>query len=263
MDICLIPFSEGSKWGYKNQKGQTVIEPRFDEAGVFHNGLAKVMIGNQVSYIDKSGKIIGQPEINDAAIQAKTASSINNVDNINCNPSIDTTNNNLQTNYLGIHPQNLIRIRIADKYGYMDDRRKVIIPARFSQAWHFSEGLALVQIGYKWGYINNTGQEVIKFQFDWAESFHQGIARVRVAKKYGYINQLGEVVIPIKFDSIEKFFEELALVKIGCKWGYINRTGELVIECQFDQAKNFDKGKASVVIGKNKRFIDKNGKFIS
>ncbi len=44
----LRPFQERGKWGYKNQKGQVVIPPLFDEAGKFFNGIAQVKLCHKV-----------------------------------------------------------------------------------------------------------------------------------------------------------------------------------------------------------------------
>jgi uncharacterized lipoprotein YddW (UPF0748 family) len=53
------------------------------------------------------------------------------------------------------------------------------IPPQFDQADSFSEGLARVRIGDKWGYIDQTGQFVISPQFDEANSFSEGVALVQ------------------------------------------------------------------------------------
>ncbi|MBD2502280.1 WG repeat-containing protein [Anabaena azotica] len=262
MNNRLIPYQEGSKWGYKNQKGQVVVRPQFDEVGDFSNGLAQVRVGNQVSYIDQSGQMITHSGVANHEIINDILGQIQDKHHIKSIHKIESVNIEQEDNQKEKIYENLIRVKIADKYGYSDPTGKLVVPAKFNQAWHFSEGLALVQIGYKWGYINTTGRLVIQFQFDWAESFEQGQARVRLANKYGYINQTGKVVIPIKFDCLEKFSEGLALIKMENKWGYINHSGELVIQCKFDRATSFFAGKASVFIGRNKRLIDKTGKFI-
>ncbi|BAC90244.1 glr2303 [Gloeobacter violaceus PCC 7421] len=57
------PFCEGlaavqvtnRKWGYINKMGETVIDPKFDHASCFSHGLALVDVGNSEGYIDKRG----------------------------------------------------------------------------------------------------------------------------------------------------------------------------------------------------------------
>ncbi len=49
------------KHGYINRTGKVVIQPQFDEAYPFINGLAYVRIKDKWGYIDRTGKYIWQP----------------------------------------------------------------------------------------------------------------------------------------------------------------------------------------------------------
>ena len=46
------------KWGYMDQNGEIVIEPQFEEAEKFYNGLARVRNGWDSHTIDKAGNLI-------------------------------------------------------------------------------------------------------------------------------------------------------------------------------------------------------------
>ena len=56
------------KWGYINKDGEVMVGPRFDEAGGFHDGLARVCngevlgMGGTCGWINKSGKPVWTPE---------------------------------------------------------------------------------------------------------------------------------------------------------------------------------------------------------
>ena len=62
----------GKKWGYIDENGEwSVTLQDFDSAGKFAEGLAVVTINdkhgyNKYGYIDKSGKLVIQPEFDDA-----------------------------------------------------------------------------------------------------------------------------------------------------------------------------------------------------
>lgn len=60
LDFCegVAPVMINNKWGYMNQNGEIVIEPQFDEAEKFDNGLARVRNGWQSHTIDKAGNLI-------------------------------------------------------------------------------------------------------------------------------------------------------------------------------------------------------------
>jgi hypothetical protein len=58
-------FSEGlaavsveGKWGYINKTGKIVINPQFDSAGEFTNGRASVYLGGKSGYINTEGKYV-------------------------------------------------------------------------------------------------------------------------------------------------------------------------------------------------------------
>lgn len=46
------------KWGFVNSYGKTVIEPKFDEAMSFSNGLAAVKSGDKWGFINESGELV-------------------------------------------------------------------------------------------------------------------------------------------------------------------------------------------------------------
>ena len=49
------------KWGFINTDGEYVINPQFDHARNFHEGLAKVTIGNGRGYVNRDGEIVINP----------------------------------------------------------------------------------------------------------------------------------------------------------------------------------------------------------
>ncbi|MDP8239929.1 MAG: WG repeat-containing protein [Candidatus Hatepunaea meridiana] len=59
-------ISGSEKWGYIDKTGEVVIEPKFDFASDFSNGLARVLFGDYsgrvMGYIDKKGNYIWGPK---------------------------------------------------------------------------------------------------------------------------------------------------------------------------------------------------------
>jgi hypothetical protein len=163
------------KWGYKNQSGIIVIQPKFEIAGSFSdNGLANVMSNEKWGYIDKSGKFVIQPQFDDAG-------------------SFD---------YNG-----LAVVKLNGKYGYINKTGELVIKPQFGYASYFSDnGLANVVLNGEWGFIDETGKFVIRPQFDDAWGFDDnGIAPVKLNGVWGYIDKTG------KFYSTEA--KALAAVK--------------------------------------------------
>lgn len=60
----LICYSDGKKRGYFNMfTGKPVIEPQYDHAWIFSDGLASVDDGGWIKFIDASGKVVIDPKI--------------------------------------------------------------------------------------------------------------------------------------------------------------------------------------------------------
>jgi len=62
----LIPYRKGDKWGFCTPDKKIVITPKYDDAGGFIEGLAKVYLDGKCGFIDKTGKEIIPPKYDDA-----------------------------------------------------------------------------------------------------------------------------------------------------------------------------------------------------
>jgi hypothetical protein len=68
----------------------------------------------------------------------------------------------------------LVPYRKADKWGFMNPSKTIIISPQYNDVRWFSEGMAAVKVGVKWGYINKAGKLVIPAKFTVAKSFRKG-----------------------------------------------------------------------------------------
>lgn len=128
-----IPTSQSGKWGYK-QFGEWVIEPKYEVARDFSDGLAAVCLYGKWGFIAKNGK-----------------SSIA-----------------YRYDQCGSFSEGLARVRLYGKWGFIDKNGELLIPFKYSRAGDFTNGLAKVSLGEKSGYIDKTGE-----WFDTAESMKQ------------------------------------------------------------------------------------------
>lgn len=70
-------------------------------------------------------------------------------------------------------------VKIDDKWGFLNLEGKLIIDAKYDDAFSFSCGLAPVLVEGKWGYIDINEKLVIEPQFNMAKSFNKkGMAQV-------------------------------------------------------------------------------------
>ena len=94
----------------------------------------------------------------------------------------------------GTFSEGLARWKMGNRYGYINKKGEVVIPARFNYTDHFSEGLAWSEINNKVGFIDKNGKIVIKPLFSHADNFKNGLARVIIENKVGYIDKTGKYI---------------------------------------------------------------------
>jgi hypothetical protein len=148
------------------------------------------------------------------------------------------------------------------KFGYIDEKGQVVVPAQFDAAQDFSEGLAAVALyaakkskheferPRHWGYIDKDGKIIVTPQFRKVRPFSGGLAAVQnfLTRRWGYIDQSGKTIVPFQFDDAASFSEGKAAVETRGKVGFIDRSGTLIIPAQFLEARNFSEGMARVAI---------------
>lgn len=172
---------------------------------------------------------------------------------------------------LGNYGEGLWVFEKDNLFGFMKENGEIAIKPQFGYADTFHEGFAFVHDDNheKKFFIDKTGKNAYRKTFTDAHHFSDGLAPVSIGeydereghnKDWGYINQKGILVIEPKFEDAEPFSEGLAAVKVNKKWGYINNKGQLVINAQFNYAYKFMDGKARVETGKGWKLIDKQGK---
>ena len=87
----------------------------------------------------------------------------------------------------------------SEDYYFIDLSGNIVLDcSKYSEAGDFSEGMAKVRLANKWGYINFDGTEIIPAKYDKVENFNNGLAVVHIGDKWGRINKHGEIIDPIE-----------------------------------------------------------------
>jgi hypothetical protein len=139
----LAPVLKGDQWGFIDKSGKFIIQPQYDallgsakargwvgsdfpEGWVgFSEGLTPVKVGNVWGYIDQSGKLVINPQFEEAQSFS----------------------------------EGLAAIKLGDRWGYIDKSGKIIINPQYGEAEDFSNGLAFIP-DQQGGYIDRTGRFV-------------------------------------------------------------------------------------------------------
>src|SRR5713226_8035212 len=163
---ALFPFRRTQKTGFINATGGVFIEPRFEEAGDFSEGLAWMCVDGRYGYIDNQGIPVIRPQF---ALARQF------------------------TDGLAVVKET------GGRWGYIDRTGRIVIeaPPRDREPYRFSEGLAKVfnTLYGKYGYIDRAGKVVTKLRFDDAGKFSEGLAFVEADRKFGYIDKTGKMVV--------------------------------------------------------------------
>lgn len=270
-----FPVVVGGKAGYIDPSGKIVLEPKFDGASYFSEGLARVGVGRDTiitagysqGFIDESGVIVIKPQWDVVSHFSEGLAAV----------GIDQTKQAFQvfgrTYYSSAsHPW--------FRWGFIDRSGQTVIANTFSDVSEFRDGIAAANTDpYKprYGFIDRTGKWTIDPSFEHANQFSEGLARVFVNGKYGYIDRSGKVVIKPRFSWARDFSEGLACVKLSGDviepvgmsvtrhngdYGFIDKTGKVHFKVGREGCESFSNGFARIDVNGRHRAIDKSEKFV-
>jgi hypothetical protein len=199
----LHPVRVDGKWGFIDSSGDLVVDPLFDRAWPFSDGLALVQVGDRFGYVHQDGQYAVEPRFHDALFFSEGLAPVQIGDGswgyIDTNgefvvePRFHLDHGIIEQNG-SRYDNGLVPTRDGDLYGFRERDGDDHIDARFDNAWYFSDGLARVRVDNQWGYIDRGGDWVIEPRFERAWDFIDGIAMVQINENIGYINRDGEYV---------------------------------------------------------------------
>jgi len=267
-------YETGDKYGYFDTTGKVVIEPVFEHAHDFSDGLAGVGISDsEYGYIDKNGKMVIAPNFYYVYPFCQGRATVNIGGEFAVIDKSGNIVNNSGDEWISFS-EGLAYQKFEDdegnrKYGFINRAGEIVIEPKFDDASYFSEGLAAIEVDGKWGFINKDGKIVIQPIYDRAYGFSEGLACVQfgtvgIDGQCGFIDKTGEMVIEPVFINAYSFSDGLASVTCGSnvKSGYIDKTGKMVIEPVYSFAASFSDGLARVEKDGRYCFIDKLGKIV-
>jgi hypothetical protein len=275
--VNLIPVRAGDnsskdgKFQFINKEGKIIINPQFEDAGIFRDGLALVRTAGdspKYGFIKEDGKY---------AINAtyKYATSFHDglawVVKENSAPEAITKDGKTaftlkQADEVQIFSEGLAAFSLIDssgsKWGFVDENGTTVINPQFSSCGMFSEGLCPVRNSEgKWGYVDKKGTLKISYQFQSAYKFENEKAVVESGDKFGVIDDNGKFIINPQFSRMTSD-GDLFMVYQDDKWGWCDKEGKFIINAQFENAFPFGESDlAAVKSGKEYGYVNREGKF--
>ena len=167
--------------------------------------------------------------------------------------------------YASEFSEGLARVGKNGKYGFINEKGKVVVPIQYVAASNFNYGFAVLKTAdNKTFFIDKTGKQFYANMYQDAKSFSEGLAAVQDQYfKYGFINPKGELVIPNEYSVVSWFNEGIAAVgksEGGKTWyAYITKDGDMITDFEFEDAKDFQSGVGRVKKDGKFALIDKFG----
>ncbi|MCW5961547.1 MAG: WG repeat-containing protein [Pyrinomonadaceae bacterium] len=267
-ECSFLSFYENDKSGKMDRNGKTIIEPKFDSIIGFNgesalakkDGLWGIINGSSEWIVKPTYEFVSDGFFDGYAYVVKDKRYY----------FIDRKGNKLAESFdeARYFWDGLGRIKLDDKWGYIDTQGTMVIPPQFDEAGPFSDGIARVEKNRKVFYINKLGQKVIELSENMGSGhFAEGLAffDINGSEIFGFVNTKGEVVIEPKFREVDEFVEGRARVYIDGKYGFIDKLGKLAVSAKYDDAEDFSEGLAAVRIGERGAefgYIDKKGREI-
>ena len=168
------------KWGYINIEGKVVVEPKYDQARDFSEGIGAVALGGRYGLVDRDGREIVAPKFD----------------------------------MIGYFHNGMADVELAKRYGYIDREGKIVIEPKFDLVGDFHRGYAKVYVGREAGVINTKGEYVVEPVYEDVNFYGDAYIRVK-SDGWGVVDCNGNMVIEPQFKDISPFHDGVARVIIG------------------------------------------------
>ncbi len=158
-----LRVKDGFTWGYKDAAGKWAIQPEYNDAENFNDGLARVQQGDKWIAIDTQGQEVPEEKLKIRPIEP---------------PS-----------------EGLTLAAGNGLLGWIDSSGKPAFPFRkYDEAHKFSNSRARIKIDGMYGFLDVGGKLVIPAQYYGASDFDHGLALVETREGLAYIDPAGAVV---------------------------------------------------------------------
>jgi hypothetical protein len=277
------------KWGFIDRTGQFVIKPSLELAFDFQPvGLAKFSKDNLVGLINTKGETVVQPIYNDIGEFADDLAIARNWGQTTTSTLLDTSGKVLfqKDFYFSDFSEGLAAAYVQDaksgggKYGYVDLTGEFAVKAQYDSAGDFTDGKALVSTtdGQQF-YIDHAGKKVADDQMPESGSqllydkvFDDGIKIVgRQAdykEYYGLFSKTGTAIIKDDYAGIERLSDNLFVAAkesgeifwySGLPKALFDKTGKQLTDFVFYDVNDANDGYFSVSDLQSTYLVDANG----
>lgn len=188
--------AKNGKWGLINKKNQALIDFSFDEISEFVDNRAVVTLNNKQGLIDRSGRLVVPPD---------------------------------QEDILSLG-SDLIAIRLKDDvlYGLYNLNFEIVNTNRFFEVNAFQKGISIVKMENGYGLLSSNGNLVQSGFYESLRAFNDSIYEYVVAGKKGLMLTNGQKLTEAIYDEFSRFDASgrQLLARQGTQLIYLNERGQ-------------------------------------
>lgn len=199
------PDSTGNRvYGFVDKKGKVAIEPIFEDAGDFSDGVAEVKKDGERYYIDKDGNNAFGDQTFKAFSGFRDGRATVFIDNRSSVSGVIDRDGKLLFTQPGVLKDG------GDGYIY-----------------YTKEGT---------GWVDSKGEVVIEPQFEAMRPFYDNdLAPFKLGDRSGFVDRSGQIRLNPQWDDASSFVDNsFAYVAIGDKWGMIDRNGKYLVNPKWE-----------------------------
>ena len=268
----LLKQNEKGKFGFAREDGTFIVEPVYDQATEYVDGISRVCKGNSWGLLGAGGELITPVKYANIGGFNKYGLAPVNVGGKSDNGAVSggkfgfinrSGEEVLPLKYTDLEEfddTNTAWVKEGSKYGLIDSNGTLLAEAKYVDHGKFGENeVCWINVGGKkqndkvaggkFGYINTKGVEVVPATYlNVRGEFVGGLTWIFAGKdRYGVVNSKGVVVLQPEYENVcDTFSMGIGYVSKRGLWGYVDKDGMPVTEIKYNAVFPFRGGMAPV-----------------
>ena len=228
-----FPVYTNGKWGVINSKGDTIIEPTYDETIIIPDNTKDLFICTyDVNYTDNTFKT--------RVLNSKNEEILTNYETVEAIENYDE-NNNLW------YEKDVLKVKKVGKYGLIDYKGLELLKCEYDsiEALKGTENSLITRKDGKLGLVDNVGGVIAENNYKNIKAistkFEDGYIVQADNNKYGVVGIDKSIVLETKYDDIKQLKSgDKYVVKENGDWEIVDKEGKVYLKDKFEEVISID-----------------------